>query len=53
MKDVLKTIENDLLYKKKKIVIPGNNTNRRAHYTNIPNTVHRKDENLTDIIPKL
>ena len=53
MKDVLKTIQNNFLYRKKNIVISGNNTNRRAHYTTAPNTVHRTDENLTDIIPKL
>ena len=32
-KDTLKTIQNDLLYSKKKIVIPGNNADRCAHYT--------------------
>ena len=48
-KDMLKTIQNDLLYSKKKVVIPGNN-NRRAYHTNAANSANRMDENLTDRI---
>ena len=33
LKDTLKTIENDLLYSKKKVVIYSNDNDRRAHYT--------------------
>ena len=32
-KDELKTIQNDLLYSKKKFVIPGNNFDRHAYIT--------------------
>ena len=49
-KDALKTIQNDILYSKKKIVIPGNNADRRAHYMNAANAVNRTGENLTDRI---
>ena len=49
---MLKTIQNDLLYSKKKVIILGNNTDRRAHYTNASNSANRKDENLTDRISK-
>ena len=51
-KDMLKTIQNDVLYSKKKVVIPGNNANRRVHYTNAANAANRTDENLTDSIAK-
>ena len=51
-KDALKTIQNDLLHSKKKVLIPGNNTNRRVHYTNPDNAGNRTDENLTDRIGK-
>ena len=50
---MLKTIQNDLLYSKKKVVISGNNANRRAHYTNAANASNRTDENLTNRIAKL
>ena len=49
-KDALKLIQNDLSYSKKKAVIPGNNTDRRAHYTTAANAANRTDENLTDRI---
>ena len=51
-KDALKTIQNDILYSKKKIVIPGNNADRRTHYMNAANAANRTDENLTDRISK-
>ena len=51
-KDMLKTIQNDLLYSKKKVIILGNNANRCAHYTNAANSANRTDENLTDRISK-
>ena len=40
------------MYSKKKVVIPGNNANRRAHYTTTANAAHRTDENLTNKIAK-
>ena len=49
-KDALKMTQNDLLYSKKKVVIPTNNANRRAHYTNATNAENRTDENLTNRI---
>ena len=51
-KDALKTMQNDLLYSKKKVVIPGNNTDRCMHYTNVANAANRMDENLTNKITK-
>ena len=51
-KNALKTIQNDLLYSKKKFIFPGNNADRRAHYTNVTNAANRMDENLTDRIAK-
>ena len=51
-KNALKTIQNDLLYSKKKFIIPGNNADRRAHYTNVTNAANRMDENSTDRIAK-
>ena len=46
-KDALKTIQNDLLYSKKKVFIPVNNTNRRAHYATTASVANRTDKNLT------
>ena len=52
-KDALRTIENDLLYSKKKVAI-GNNTDRRDHHTgNGEDAAHRTDENFTQRIEKL
>ena len=51
-KDALKTIQNDILYSKKKIVIPGNNADRRAHYMNTANAANRTDQDLTNRIAK-
>ena len=51
-KDALKMMQNDLLYSKKKVVIPGNNTDRCMHYTNVANAANRMDENLTNKITK-
>ena len=52
-KDLLKTIENNILYSKKKVAIYGTNSDRRAHYTpTTANAGNRMDENLTDIITK-
>ena len=51
LKDVLKPIQNDLLYSKK-VVIPGNN-DRRTHYMNATNAANGTNENLTDRIAKL
>ena len=51
-KDALKTIQNDLLYSKKKVVIPDNNANRRAHHMTAANAVNRTEENLTNRIAK-
>ena len=52
-KYALKTIENDLLYRKKKIVIYGNDNDRRPHYTTTNATVgNRTDKNLTETIEK-
>ena len=51
-KDALKTIQNDILYSKKKIVIPGNNADRRAHYMNAANATNRTDQDLTNRIAK-
>ena len=53
MKDALKAKENDPLYSKKKVVIPGNNANRRVHYTTRANAANRMNEYLTDRIAKL
>ena len=47
-KDVLKTIQNDPLYIKKKVVIPGNNADR--HCTTAANAASRTDENLINRI---
>ena len=52
-KDALKTMQNDLLYSKKKFAIPSNSADRRMHYTNAANAANRTDENLTDRIAKL
>ena len=52
-KDALKSIQNDLLQCKKKVAIPGNNTNRHAHYMTPANAANRSDENLTNRIAKL
>ena len=52
-KDPLKTIQNDLLYSKDKVVIYGDNNDRPAYYTPTNATArNRTDENLTDIIAK-
>ena len=51
-KDALKAIQNDPLYSKKKVVIPGNNTDRREDCTNAANAANRMNENLTDRIAK-
>ena len=52
-KDALKTIENDLLYSKKKVVIYRNDNDRRAHYTTMNATAgNRTDENLTERIER-
>ena len=51
-KDALKMIQNNLLYSKNKVVIPGNNADRRAHYTTAANAANRTNENLTDKIAK-
>ena len=52
-KDALRTIENDLLYSKKKVAI-GNNTDRRDHRTgNGEDAAHRTDKNFTQRIEKL
>lgn len=48
---MLKTIQNDLLYSKKKVVNPDDN-DRRTHDTNAANPANRADENLTDRIAK-
>ena len=52
-KDSLKTIQNDLLYSKEKVVIYSDNNDRRAYYTTT-NAIaeNRIDENLTDRIVK-
>ena len=49
-KDALKMTQNDLLYSKKKVVIPTSNANRRVHYTNATNAENRRDGNLTNRI---
>ena len=51
-KDAFKTIQNDLLHSNKKVVIPGNNANGRAHHTTAANAANRTDENLTNGIAK-
>ena len=52
-KDALKTIENDLLYSKKKVVIYSNDNDRHAHHTTTNATTgNRTDENLTERIEK-
>ena len=52
--DALKTIGNDLLDNKKKVVIEGNDNDRRAHYTTTNATAgNRTDENLTERITKI
>ena len=50
-KDTLKTIQNDLLYSKKKVVIYGNDNDRCAHYTTT-NVTHRKDRKTSRSIEK-
>ena len=52
LKDAIKMMQNELLYSKKKVVIPGNNVNRCTHYTSAANAANRTDENLTDRIAK-
>ena len=48
-KDALKTIQNYLLYSKEKVVIYGDNNDRRAYYTTTNATArNRTNENLTD-----
>ena len=52
-KDALKTIQNDLLYSKEKVVIYGDNNDKRAYYTTTNATAgNRTDENLIDRIAK-
>ena len=52
-KDESKLIENDLLYSKKKVVIYGNDNDRRANYTTTNGTAgNRPNENLTERIEK-
>ena len=52
-KDTLKTIQNDLLYCKKKVAIYCTNSDRRAHYTtSTAATGNRTDKNLIDRIAK-
>ena len=52
-KDALKTIQNDLIYSKDKVVIYGDNNDRRAYYTTTNATAgNRTDKNLTDRIAK-
>ena len=52
-KDALKTIENGLLYSKKKVAIYGNDNDRCAHYTTTnARAGKRTDENLTERIEK-
>ena len=52
--DPLKTIENDLLYGKKRVAIYGNDNDRCAHYTTTNATTgNRTDENLTERIDRL
>ena len=51
-KDVLKSIQNYLLQCRKKVAIPGNNTNRHARYMTPANAANRSDENLTNRITK-
>ena len=52
-KDALKTIQNDLIYSKDKVVIYGDNNDRRAYYTTTNATAgNRADKNLTDRIAK-
>ena len=50
-KDSLKTIQNDLLYSKEKLLIYSNNNDRGAYHTTTDVTAeNRTDENLTDRI---
>ena len=52
-KDALKTIENNLLYSKKRVAIYSNDNDRRAHYTTTNPKVRKKtNENLTERIEK-
>ena len=52
-KNASKTIENDLLYSKKKVAVSGNDNDRCAHYTTTNATAgNRTDENLTATIEK-
>ena len=52
-KEVLKTLQNNILYSKKQVAIYVTNNDRRAHYTT-PTAAegNRIDENLTDRITK-
>ena len=53
-KNVLKMIQNDLLYSNKKVAIYGINTNRRSHYRPTAATAgNRQNKNLTDKVTKL
>ena len=52
-KDALKTIENGLLYSKRKVAICGNDNDRRPHGTTTNATAgNRTDESLTERIEK-
>ena len=52
-KELLKTIENNLLYSNKKVKIYGDNNDTCAHYTTTSATAaNRIDENLTEKIQK-
>ena len=51
-KDALKTIENDLLYSRKKVAIYRDDNDMRAHYTTTDTVSNRTDENLTEKIEK-
>ena len=51
-KDALKTIQNDISYRKKKVVVPGNNGDICAYYTTAANAAIRTDENVTSRIAK-
>ena len=49
--DVLKTIQNDLLYSNKKVILPTGRA-RRKHYTENADAVNRTDENLDERLEK-
>ena len=52
-KYALKTIQNDLLHSKEKVVIYSDNNDRRAYYTTTNATAgNRTNENVTDRIAK-